>query len=110
MSFCFVAGHCLTHNLCNEKSDWIYKLFLASNVKCKAPARLKESVATTYPKRRYSVGETVIFQCMTGHETETHTCLTDGSWSGGNMYCVLIYMCPKAIDLDSASTIFLLDF
>jgi hypothetical protein len=66
---------------------WFINFFLASNVKCKAPARLKESVATTYPKRRYSVGETVIFQCMTGHETETHTCLTDGSWSGGNYVC-----------------------
>ncbi|XP_076085356.1 uncharacterized protein LOC143056158 [Mytilus galloprovincialis] len=56
-------------------------------VSCTSPLIPFDGIPKVPLKTSYAVGETVLFMCINGVETDTHVCLADGTWSGGNFVC-----------------------
>ncbi|XP_048244770.1 uncharacterized protein LOC124121271 [Haliotis rufescens] len=54
---------------------------------CSAPDVVADADPVTTLSSSYDLGDTVQFQCKSGTDTLTRTCLTDGTWSPGGYVC-----------------------
>lgn len=64
---------------------------VVKRVSCTSPLIPFDGIPKVPLQTSYVVGETVLFMCINGVETDTHVCLADGTWSGGNFVCGSTY-------------------